>query len=310
MGQLVVAGIAMVRNEVDIIRTNVLHHFAMGLDWMLIVDNGSTDGTDKVLAEVAERDPRVRWSRDDSPYRQSKMLTKLARQAQADGAHWVIPIDADEFWYARPGSFRRVLSRTEAVGVRVQVVNFIQSRSQRESTPQGLLYMVARAATPAGPLEAVPELVQARKIAHVEGMHPPKWISRPTPEIEISAGNHFVSGIVGGIEDTDQIICLHAPLRSRARLEAKAAHGRRVEEAGHKPGESSHVRRFKQIQEEGRLDEEWAANSFQDGNLDVFGAKHPVVYDYTLRDLLVPYLARTPWGKTYARLTNRLRARR
>jgi len=46
-------GLMLVRNEADIVRVSLLHHLAQGIDRFLVVDNGSTDGTDCVLAELA-----------------------------------------------------------------------------------------------------------------------------------------------------------------------------------------------------------------------------------------------------------------
>src|SRR3712207_6180913 len=98
-------GISMVRNEVDIIRLSVLHHLSLGLHRLLIVDNGSTDGTDEELKRL-EQDKRVSWTRDTSQYRQSEILTELAREAHRLGADWVVPFDADEFWST--GSYRLI----------------------------------------------------------------------------------------------------------------------------------------------------------------------------------------------------------
>lgn len=304
----VLVGISMVRNEADVIRANVLHHLAMGLDRLVIVDNGSTDGTDRVLEDLARQFPKVRWSRDDMPFEQSDLFTSLAREAHAEGADWVLPLDADEFWYAR-GGLKRVLAKTDAVLLRVRLVNFVQQRDQLVSTPSGLLRMTGRIPSPVGPLEEVPRLVEEGKIAHIEALYPPKWIVRPTPTVTISHGNHFIGGVVGGIEDCSEIVCFHAALRSRERMEQKGLHGRRVEAARERPGESWHVRRFRRLQDEGRLDEEWAANSVRAGYLDVFGLRHPVIHDPTLRNLLMPYLASTPWGRSYARLKNRIAER-
>ncbi|HEX9016892.1 MAG TPA: glycosyltransferase family 2 protein [Chloroflexota bacterium] len=296
-----ITGISMVRNEVDIIRTTLLYHLGSGVDRIMVLDNGSTDGTDRVLETMSRADPRIVWERDDMPFLQADVFTNLARRALQEGADWVLPFDADEFWYA-PRGLKRVLADTSAVMLRVKLTNFIQRREQAETRPRGLLTMTRRTAEPVGPLEATFELTTSRKIAHVEAMHPPKWIFRPTSTVQVSHGNHFVTGLVGGVEDTDEIVCCHAALRSRARMESKGLHGRRVEETKERPGESWHVRRFRRLQQEGRLDEEWAANSYRDNTLDVFGTTHPVVYDPTLRTLVMPYLARTPWGRYAASL--------
>ena len=87
-------GLMMVRNEADILRVNLLHHLAAGIDRFLVVDNGSSDGSDQILREMS-RDGRVSWTRDDGRYRQAEITTGLAHEARSAGADWVIPIDVD-----------------------------------------------------------------------------------------------------------------------------------------------------------------------------------------------------------------------
>ena len=58
--------VMIVRNEVDILALNVLHHLSMGVDRFLIVDNGSTDGTGAVLG-LLSRDWPIRWTIDPGP---------------------------------------------------------------------------------------------------------------------------------------------------------------------------------------------------------------------------------------------------
>ena len=89
-----VYGLLVARNEADIIRTNVLYHLSLGLDRILIVDNGSSDGTDRVLRELA-RDPRVRWTRDEGLWYAGQLFTKIAREAKGECADWVVPMVAD-----------------------------------------------------------------------------------------------------------------------------------------------------------------------------------------------------------------------
>lgn len=288
----------MVRNEADIIRVNVLHHLSLGLDCLLIVDNGSTDGTDRELQRLS-RDRRVRWHRDDSPYRQSEIITGLARDAFRSGADWVLPLDADEFWWAPHGKFTDVLALSTAGAIRVEVVNFIQRGDRKRASPEALQYMTRRVASAIGPSERCQELVESRQIAFVEMMYPPKWISRASETIEIAAGNHEVSGVEGSYEDTDEIICLHAPLRSRSALEAKAEVGKRQEEAGWPDGMGWQGARFRRLQKEGGLDDEWAANSYVGDSINVHGTQHRVIFDPTLRDAVAPLIPQPLWKRVW-----------
>jgi hypothetical protein len=288
-------GLAMVRNEADIIRVNVLYHLSLGFDSILIVDNGSTDGTDRILSQLS-KDKRVSWTRDDSGYRQAEITTELAQEAFRSGAEWVAPIDADEFLYAAHGNLRELLATSTAGALRVQLVNFVQRREQRVCTPDALSHMTMRVAKPVGPLECCRELVESRQIGWVERMLPPKWISRASANLQIGSGNHRVSGVDGSLEPTDDIVILHAPIRSRATLDAKATQGRRVADpdSGFKPGEALHVRRFLQLQKEGTLEQEWMANSYASDCLDVYGAQHRLEFDPTLREILAPWTGVPP----------------
>lgn len=274
----------MVRNEADIIRTNLLHHFSLGIEHFLIVDNGSSDGTDAILQEMAGSG-RLSWTRYSGPYRQAAVMTELAREAFLRGADWVIPIDADELWWTSEGSLTNALIGLDSAGVEVDVINFIQKREQVEASRDALLTMTRRVATPVGPLSRVAELVEANEIAFVEMCYPSKWISRASLAIDIARGNHLVRGVEGELAKVATICCLHAPLRSRSILESKADDfGQRFRQlnAGQQLG--WHVQRWARLREEGRLDEEWSANSYLDEALDVYGSRHPVIFDGRLRD--------------------------
>ena len=95
-----VHGIAMVKDEADVIRTTV--------EWMLsqvdqvhVADNESTDGTQQILNRLAESNDRLHISIDiEVGYYQSRKMTLLAEHAGRHGAAWVVPFDADEIWYS------------------------------------------------------------------------------------------------------------------------------------------------------------------------------------------------------------------
>jgi predicted O-methyltransferase YrrM len=283
--------VMIVRNEADILAANVLHHLSKGVDRFLIVDNGSSDGTDVVLRQLG-RDRRIRWTVDRGPYRQARITTELAREAYLGGADWVLPIDADEFWWSDDGDLRTALQGYSAGALRVDVINFVQRRSQHGSQADALLHMTRRPPRPVGPVEHAPDLVQAREIGFVEMMYPPKWVSRATVALEIEEGNHVVTGLDGPARAAPNIVCLHAPLRCRAVLDAKVEQGQRIAELQRDLRQRAwHVLRWKQLAEAGSLDAEWAANSYADGGLDVYGSHHPVVYDSRLADVVTPWLA-------------------
>jgi glycosyltransferase involved in cell wall biosynthesis len=291
-----VFGISIVRNEVDIIELNILHHLSLGLDEILIVDNGSSDGTDRVLQQLGTNG-RIKWSRNAGPYRQPEIFTELAREAYRRGADWVLPIDADEFWDATNRDLREVLERSNAGALRVQIVNFIQRREQRNTAPSALVHMTRRAPQPIGPVECCQDLVESHQIAYVEMMYPSKWVSRACSTSEIKAGNHLVTGIEGPCEDTDMIVCLHAPLRARSILDAKADTGRRADEAGYPPGEMWHLRRWDRLRDEGALEAEWSANSYTRNHIDVYGTQRPLVFDSRLSDIAMRRIRPSLWGR-------------
>jgi hypothetical protein len=275
-----VIGLYLVRNEIDIIQLNLRYHLATVLDWAIVVDNGSSDGTLELVTRLAGELPLTVAS-EPGGYTQSELVTRMARQASRAGADWLLPVDADEFWMGEGRSMRSVLEATpNEVGVlRCEVVNFVQRREELAPTASSLLTMVMRVAEPASTPERYIELVERSEIGFVEMQYPTKTVSRAAPTISVANGNHGVSGVPGEARNTDAVVCLHAPLRARSMLATKIDQGRRVEELGFAPLEFWHSRRFWRLAREGRIDEEWAACSYQDGALTVSGRQRPLTPD-------------------------------
>lgn len=95
-----IAAVMMVKDEADIIRSTVRHLISQGIERLFIYDNMSTDNTvDEIVA--ADHECRVQVIVDtERGYYQSDKMTELARIAGHAGAEWIVPVDADEFWYA------------------------------------------------------------------------------------------------------------------------------------------------------------------------------------------------------------------
>jgi hypothetical protein len=97
-----------VRDEADIIEDNLRFHAAQGVDFFVIVDTGSIDGTLEIL-ERYERAGLVRLERTVGGIREMKAGGEegITRIAGDMGADWVIHNDADEFWWPAAGNLKQ-----------------------------------------------------------------------------------------------------------------------------------------------------------------------------------------------------------
>lgn len=88
----------MVKDEADVIAGTV-RHMAGEVDHLIVADNGSTDGTRDILADLAAGLALTVLDDPDPAYYQSRKMSALADLAAEQGAEWVVPFDADELWY-------------------------------------------------------------------------------------------------------------------------------------------------------------------------------------------------------------------
>ncbi len=278
-------GISVVRNEVDIVQTTVEHHLSLGCERILVIDNGSADGTQAVLDSMAAGDPRISWRSDPGEFAQDRLITGLAHHAFVEGATWVLPFDADEFWCVRgPRSLKEILS-IDDIAIRVPVVNYLQRRSQLGPSLDMLSGIAMRPKRAIGPVDAARRLVEDHEVPYVFTEYPPKWIVRASPFLRIGRGSHEIQGLEGRAVQTDEIICRHVPLRSRAVLEDKRDHGRRLNAQNLPDMVGWHVRRWASMSDD-ELDHEWILNSYHDDSGPELAAGGLFVRDPLARSVL------------------------
>lgn len=293
MSEKRIAAVLVVRNEVDIIRLCVLHHLAIGCERIFVLDNGSSDGTEVVLQRLAARVP-LSWSSDAGTYRQAEFATGLAHEAARDGADWILPLDADEFWVAPNGLHAALDSSSDSGAMEVARVEFIQSRGQRHAQPAGVFTMTRRVAAPLDGLATI-HAFQVGECSMFEARQAPKLAVRASPELEISRGAHAASGLLGSVEATDAVTILHAPLRARACLVRKAVHGDRLEDAGAEGIAGWQVRHWAALARAGTLDSAWEAHSYgEDDTLQVGPRRVPLVRDDRLAVTLTRWVRPAP----------------
>jgi len=279
-------GIALVRNEEDLVETTIRHHLAQGLDRILIADNDSTDATPRLLEQMAAADRRVLWSRTrGAGFHQAEATTELAAAAVKLGAGWILPFDADEFWYA-PGGLAAALRDRSEDAFSVPVVNFIQARGELKRHKRGVLRAVYRSEVSFGDYRRARHGVEAGEFSYVEAPYQRKYIARAVAGLRFGPGNHTLKGVGTKRPRRHPFQCLHLPLRARDVFHEKAAQAERLKAAGlpHWHGWQSH--RFAKAVREGWANEEWAANSQRDGMLDAARGQVKLTYDTRLRDLL------------------------
>lgn len=223
-----VCGIARVKDEADIIRP-VVEHMLTQVDWLLIADNASTDGTREILAELqTEHDAAVCVVHDDElGYFQSRQMSALAARAAELGAEWVVPFDADEVWYSPFGRIAHVLADQDSASI-----------------AGALLY--DHVATGTDPDDPNP----LTRIGHrrVEPAKLPKVAARARPPVTIHQGNH---GADHGERVDGLLIVRHFPLRSPEQMVRKSRNGGAAYAATDLPDHiGAHWRQWSQLSDE------------------------------------------------------------
>ena len=103
----------MVRDEADIIEDNLRYHRAQGVDFFVVADTGSSDGTLEIL-ETCERAGILRLEKTPSRWRnaaeEGEIQTLISRVAWEMDADWVIHNDSDEFWWPLTGNLKEALA--------------------------------------------------------------------------------------------------------------------------------------------------------------------------------------------------------
>ena len=109
----------IVRDEADIIEDNLRYHRAQGVDFFIVLDNGSSDETVDILERYERTGILTLLHRPGNMLTiQRKGNTEIARLAHEMGADWVFHNDADEFWWSFDGNLKETFERIpESQGV-------------------------------------------------------------------------------------------------------------------------------------------------------------------------------------------------
>ncbi len=176
----------LVRDEADVIEYT-LRHLATQVDEVIVADNLSTDGTRDILDQLASEGlPLLVQDDSERAYYQSEKTSRLARLALDRGHGWVLPCDADEYWYAP--DMRPIRDFADGVVPDVQIVR----ANLYNHIPTALDRPAARLST----WDTVePEPNPFRRIGWRKREHQElgKVMCRTRPDLRIGMGNHSAS---------------------------------------------------------------------------------------------------------------------
>lgn len=94
-----ILAIATIYREADIIASTLTNLYNQGVDTIAVaLSTQSDDGTREILADFP-----VILHNDDLPYHAQPHWQNLMMNTHASPGDWIIPFDADEYWYACAG---------------------------------------------------------------------------------------------------------------------------------------------------------------------------------------------------------------
>ncbi len=205
----------LVRDEQDIIATNIDYHLAQGIDMIIVTDNLSRDNTPSIL-QAYEKKGLIKVIQETSDdYSQHKWVTRMARMAYTDyDADWVINNDADEFWFPNNSqeNIKQILEEvsSEVFACKSPRINFLPPSSADEKN-----YF------------ATTMTIREQQSNDTNGQPlAPKTCHRASPNIIVKQGNHHVEIHGERLQPLEiPITIFHFPLRSFSQFENKISKG-------------------------------------------------------------------------------------
>jgi len=217
----------LVRDEMDIIQANLDFHLTQGVDHVVVIDNGSVDGTRGFVQEYARNHPVTLIDQPEQTYNQTRWMTDAALHARDHlGATWVLNNDADEFWLSPSGNLKDHLGEGVPDSLICQRHNMVFAWNGDDHThwAETALFHVAKPLNVK--LTDVP-LMAPLPCPYFYRRLPPKVLTRTRGLTKIAQGNHSAEYAHAAITGPSDIQIYHYPVRSRVQLRSKVENGGR-----------------------------------------------------------------------------------
>ncbi len=249
----------LVKNEADIIEKNIRFHAKKGVDSFVVMDNDSTDGTREILEELSKKF-EITIIDEKGTYNQAKWMTKLTHIARKKyNPTYLIPNDADEFWYSENNLKATLKDQNNAV-LTVDRFNFLLYEGLDEWYKSEY-----RVENPV--FYRKNTQLSAEKISIILTKISPKVIIKPKGLLWIRGGNHKALHLLNfrdyfkhydKIKRFEAIKVFHYPIRSFEQFKKNIENRKILLQKKAKMG--PHYRRWVKLLEEGKLEEEFYNN--------------------------------------------------
>ncbi|MBU2965626.1 glycosyltransferase family 2 protein [Amphritea sp. 2_MG-2023] len=254
----------LVKNEVDIIEKNIRFHHSQGVDAFCIMDNGSTDGTQDIIAKL-QKEFEIFLEINLEKYNQGPWMTYLAKKSrQLFNADLIISNDADEFWVASTGNLKNHLSPSDSI-VTVPRYNFLQSiddMSSKVCFSKSLYKVVSPILYSKEQQESKAEL--ALLLAKIS----PKVIVNPNGLLKIKGGNHRAKHLkFWGHRECNDIEVHHYPIRNYSQFENNIINRKKLLDSSSNVRMGFHYKRWVRLYESGLLEDEFKKMSFDQASM-------------------------------------------
>jgi hypothetical protein len=276
----------LVKNEMDIIEKNIRYHAKKGVESFVVMDNNSTDGTREVL-ENLKKEFEITIIDEKGTYSQAKWMTRLTHIARKKyNPSWLIPNDADEFWWSED-TLKKALKKAKKAVLTVDRFNFLLYEglnSWQESEIRVENPIFYRKNT---------QLSQ-ENISIVLTKISPKVIIKPFGLLWIRGGNHKALHLMDfrdyfrhydKIKRFEEIKVFHYPIRSFEQFKKNIENRKKLLSKGAKMG--PHYRRWVKLLDEGKLEEEFYNNLvFKQNEIEVLKKFGVVIEDKRMKNCL------------------------
>ena len=284
----------LVRDECDIIEHNIRYHAAQGVDFFMVTDNGSVDGTRELLSDLSAEFPMEIIDQPSHTIDQDLWVTHMAERLRERASEdWVIHNDADEFWVPANGNLKESLNRDlDMLSVSARSIaillcprhNFLPSLHDIKSDDYQFYCNRFKVAQPLGVHEAAPDPDQEMRFSNALRALPSKVMCKVDGMGFISLGNHTVDHAGGESGESRHIEIFHFPARRYDQFQVKVRnYGESLKANTRLDREISwHLRRWYSLYERGELYDEYLNFVLDEKRIDELKSEGVIVEDTRL----------------------------